>query len=332
MRWDGSTKGCLFPSFVRVKPSLHADFLAQSKRRCYLLGISGGRDSVALLHLLLDTGYKNLVLCHLNHALRGAASGQDAAFVRRLAKKHGLRYESTRVDIPALMAQDGESMELAARNARRRFFTDCAHKYRCKRILLAHHADDQAETILFNLLRGSHGLRGMTFMTKHDVQGKELCILRPLLEITRQQLNDYIATRKIAFREDATNAEGVTTRNRLRNEALPLLTEIMGREVRPALVRAEAASRATQEAIKDILSSLKLSDPQGRLFLPKLAGLSPALQSAAIHTHLKSHGIADISHDLLERCCSLITDHSVAKINLPGGKFLRRKEKRLFIS
>lgn len=287
---------------------------------------------MALLHLLLDAGYKNLVLCHLNHALRGKASGQDAAFVRRLAKKHALIYETTRVDIPALMSENGESMELAARNARLRFFTDCARKYRCNRILLAHHADDQAETILFNLLRGSHGLRGMTFMTKHDVHGKELCILRPLLEITRDQINNYLSAHKITFREDATNAEGVTTRNRLRNEAMPLLREIMGREVRPALVRAEAASRAAQGAISDILSSIKLSDPQGRLFLPKLTGLSPALQSAAILTHLKSHGIADISHDLLERCCSLITDHSVAKVNLPGGKFLRRKEKRLFIS
>lgn len=73
-----------------MSTSLHADFLAQSKKRRYLLGVSGGRDSVALLHLLLDAGYKNLVLCHLNHSLRGHASGQDAALVRRLAKKYNL--------------------------------------------------------------------------------------------------------------------------------------------------------------------------------------------------------------------------------------------------
>ena len=324
--------GNAFLAWCSVSISLHPLYLEQSRKRRYLLGISGGRDSVALLHLLLDAGYNNLVLCHLNHALRGKASAQDAAFVRRLAKKHGLVCETARKDIPALMVENGESMELAARNARRRFFSDCARKYRCNRILLAHHADDQAETILFNLLRGSYGLKGMVFMATHDVHGKELCMLRPLLDVTRDQINDYLAARKINFREDATNAEGVTTRNRLRNEVMPLLTEIMGREIRPPLVRAEAASRAQQKAISDTLESLKLHDPQGRLFLPKLARLSPALRSAAIHAHLKRHDIADINHDLLERCCGLITDKTVAEINLPGGKFLRRKEKRLFIS
>jgi tRNA(Ile)-lysidine synthase len=315
-----------------VSPSLHADFLTQSKKRRYLLGISGGRDSVALLHLLLDAGYHNLVLCHLNHSLRGKASGQDAALVRRLAKKYDLPCETGRVDVPKLMVENGDSMELAARKARHQFFADCASTYRCKRILLAHHADDQAETILFNLLRGSHGLKGMYFSTVHQVNGKKLHLLRPLLDVARSEINDYLTAHKITFREDASNAEGITTRNRLRNEAMPLLNEIMGREIRPALVRAAVASHAQQTAITSVLTSLKLTDPQGRLFLPKLAVLSPALQSSAIHHHLKQHHISNISHELLARCCQLISDQSVAKVNLPGGKFLRRKEKRIFVS
>ena len=329
---DGSTKGSGFPSFICVSPPLHAEFLTQSKRRRYLLGISGGRDSVALLHLLLDAGFRNLVLCHLNHSLRGAESGKDAALVRRLAKKHGLACEIGRTDVPALMAKNGESMELAARNARHQFFADCARKHRCNRILIAHHADDQAETILFNLLRGSYGLKGMRFWAVHQVGSHELHFLRPLLEVPREEINGYLVANKVSYRDDASNAECSTTRNQLRNEAMPLLNQIMGREIRPAILRAAASSRQQQEAIANMLEALKLTDPQGRLFLPKLAVLSPALQSSAIHSYLKEHGIPDISHELLARCTSLIDDQSVAKLNLPGGRFLRRKEKRIFIS
>ena len=329
---DGSTKSRALTNFFCVSTSLHADFLAQSKKRRYLLGISGGRDSVALLHLLLDAGYKNLVLCHLNHSLRGHASGQDAALVRRLAKKYNLLSETDRVNVPELMLQNGGSMELEARNARHQFFAGCARKFRCSRILLAHHADDQAETILFNLLRGSYGLKGMYFSTIHQVNGKELQLLRPLLETTREDINDYLAAHKISFRDDSSNAEAITTRNRLRLEAIPLLNDILGREIRPAILKAAVASQAQQQAIASTLESMQLHDPQGRLFYPKIAKLSPALQSSAIHSYLKAHDVSDITQELLSRCNSLITDPSIAKVNLPGGRFLRRREKRIFIS
>lgn len=315
-----------------MSPSLHADFLAQSKKRRYLLGISGGRDSVALLHLLLDAGFRNLVLCHLNHGLRGRASGQDAALVTRLGKKYDLLLETDRVDIAKQMSHNSGSMELLARNARHQFFAKCARKYRCNRILLAHHADDQAETVLFNLLRGSYGLKGMHFATIHHVNGKDLELQRPLLEIGRKDINEYLKIRKITYRDDASNAEGITTRNRLRNEAIPLLTKIMGREVPPAILRAAGASQAQQNAIDSTLEALQLYDPQGRLFLPKIAELSPAMRSSALHHFLKANNIADINLELLSKCDELITNRAVAKVNLPGGKFLRRKEKRIFIS
>lgn len=287
---------------------------------------------MALLHILLEAGYRNLVLCHLNHMLRGSESSMDAALVRRLAKKHELPCEVVRQDVNKLMLQEGESMELAARNARHRLFAHCALQFRCPRVLLAHHADDQAETILFNLLRGSRGLRGMKFSSVHTVEGKELTILRPLLETTRGEIDAYVKANSISYREDASNAEEGTTRNRLRNRAIPMLNKVMGRDVRPALIRAEAASQRQQEAIEAMLATMKLRDPQGRLFLPKIAALHPALQSSVIHDYLREHDVADISQKLLERCARLITDVGVAKVNLPGEKFLRRKEQRLFIS
>ena len=302
-----------------------------SKRRRYLLGISGGRDSVALLHILLENGYHNLILCHLNHGLRGAESGQDAAFVRRLAKKHNLPCAVEKESVLTLAKENAESIELAARHARHRFFNGCARTFRCNRILLAHHADDQSETVLFNLLRGSGGLKGMQFQTKLRGDTKGIAILRPLLGSTRKDITRYVAGHDIRFREDMSNATACATRNRLRNELLPLAEEIMGRNVRSALLRAMDISTSQETAVLDILDSYQLEDPQGRLFLPQLKNLPPALQSKALQIYLTRHEVPDIDQKLLAKCRDMIDTVPIAKINLPGGRHFRRKAKRLFI-
>src|SRR6478609_3462356 len=159
-------------------------FASASKTKRWLVGVSGGADSVALLHLLAAEGFRKAVVCHLDHGLRGRASAEDAKFVKRLAEKLGLHCEVGRADVRGRMLARGESLETAARNARHDFFAACARNHRCPRVLLAHHADDQAETVLWNLLRGSHGLKGM-----RDTQllvteaGVKLELIRPLLGI-----------------------------------------------------------------------------------------------------------------------------------------------------
>lgn len=311
--------------------SLHPEFLQQSKNGLYLLAISGGRDSVALLHTLLDAGYQNLILCHLNHALRGRASGQDASFVRRLAKRHGLGSSIERVDLRTEIDRTGDSMELAARRARHAFFFRCSLQWDCKRILLAHHADDQAETILFNLLRGSAGLKGMQFSSEHHMDGRVVSMLRPLLETRRTEIDDYIRGRQILFREDASNAEAVACRNRLRNEAMPLLQEIMGRDITRAICRAAEISQATAQVLKQHIAEGEFEDPQGRIYLPALIKLSPVLQRMVMHAYLKKHSVSELSEKLITQSLDLLVLQNSAKINLPGGIFLRRKQKRIFI-
>ena len=286
---------------------------------------------MALLHALLDSGYQNLVLCHLNHGLRGADSNKDESFVRELAEKHQLPAEIVHSDINIRMTQNDESMELAARNARHSFFAACAQKYSCHELALAHHADDQAETILFNLLRGSGGLKGMLFYNQHTINDIQISFYRPLLEIPRSQINDYLADKKIPYREDLSNAEAVATRNRLRNEAIPLLNNIMSKDIRPLLTRSAEISRTSENALQNILLENQLEDPQGRLFLPKVEQLPPHLQRMALHNYFKHHSVPNIGCDLLERCLTLLSDPSISKVNLPGGRFFRRKEKRLFI-
>ena len=163
-----------------------------SLEKKYLLGISGGRDSVYLLHWLLDQGVKNLVLCHLNHDLRGEESQGDADFIAQLAEEHQLPIVSDRIDVAALAAEQKISLETAARDARHLFFVRCAHEHGTHDVLLAHHANDQAETILFRLLRGATGAKGMAETQTIRLGLNQLTLHRPLLNIRRSEITSYL--------------------------------------------------------------------------------------------------------------------------------------------
>lgn len=307
-------------------------FNSASRQKRGLVGVSGGADSVALLHLLVAAGFRNLVVCHLDHGLRGRASTEDAKFVRRLADKLGLACEIGRAEVTARMAQRGESMETAARNARHDFFADCARKHRCCRVLLAHHADDQAETVLWNLLRGSHGLKGMREAQplKTDAGGT-LELIRPLLQVRRSELVTWLTSHGHRWREDASNALPVAVRNRLRNEALPLLAEISQRDAAQALARGAADTEDLAELEAWALEQAQVLDPQGRLHLPALRVLPVALQRIALRRFLLDHGVPSLDRALIERGLSLLEVTNPASVNLPGGGKLRRQAGRLWI-
>jgi tRNA(Ile)-lysidine synthase len=297
----------------------------------WLAGISGGADSVAMLHLLHRNGFRKVVVCHLNHRLRGRASAADARFVAKLADRLGYPCESAAVDVRSRMQEQGESMETAARHARHGFFSECAAKFRCRRILLAHHADDQAETVLWNLLRGSHGLRGMRGEQEIRVAGKPLRIIRPLLGVRRAELAQWLHGHSLDWREDASNREAVAVRNRLRNEVFPLLAEITGRDPVAAFVRG-AQDTAQREAFESaLLDEAKVEDPQGRLHLPALRKLPALLARLAVRRYLSARGIADIDRSLLEKAVSLLDPHGPPSINLPGGGRLRRRAGRIWV-
>lgn len=301
-------------------------FEEQSPRKKWLVGVSGGADSVALLHLLLEKGFRNLVVCHLDHRLRGRASTGDAAFVRKLAEKLGLTFEGGRVEVKKLAEEKRESIETAARRARHDFFRECAGKHRCRRVILAHHADDQAETILWNLLRGSYGLKGMKPV--QVIEGLELH--RPLLEWRRDELRKWLDINKLNWREDATNVEPVAVRNRLRNEALPLLDKISGRDAVAALVRLEH-DLADQKPITDFaLEKAQFVDPQGRIHLSVLRSLPLQLQREAVAYYLKRHGVP-LNRELVSEVLKSTNPAFPAVANLPGGRRFRRREGRGFI-
>lgn len=185
-----------------------------------LAGVSGGPDSVALLDTLVKSDWRPHI-CHLNHQLRGAESDADAEFVRQLAVRYDLpcTIESCRV------AGDEDS----TRRARHEFFARVAERSGIKKLALAHTADDQVETFLLRLLRGA-GVPGLVGIWPERQLGT-LRVIRPLLKVRRVEILGYLAAEKLAYREDASNADTRFTRNRIRHELLPLLE----REYNPAI-------------------------------------------------------------------------------------------------
>jgi tRNA(Ile)-lysidine synthase len=299
-----------------------------SRRKRWLVGVSGGADSVALLHLLVAAGFRKLVVCHFDHRLRGRASTGDAVFVRKLAESLGMPFECGRADVKRLAEQRRESVETAARYARQDFFSRCAAKHRCFRIVLAHHADDQAETVLWNLVRGSHGPKGMSPVQRIG----RLEIHRPLLSVRREELREWLVSRRLKWREDATNAEPFGVRNRLRNEALPLLAEIARRDVVPAILRSAAAVSEMEEIAEWTVTQAAAVDPQGRLHLPRMRELPRVVQAVVLRSFLLDQGVGGIDRSLLDRCLELLEPAAPPVVNLQGGRFLRRSNGRVYVT
>ena len=193
-----------------------------------LVAVSGGQDSVCLLHLLHqlkpELGIK-LHVAHLDHQLRGKESAGDARYVARLAKSLGIPATFEKRDVAAYQKQHGLSLEEAAREVRYNFLVETAAAVGATSVAVGHTLDDHVETILLHLVRGTgtRGLRGLRPVTKRRVSGKELKIVRPLLTVRRAETGAYCDRFELKPHQDATNLSTEPLRNRVRLELLPLL-------------------------------------------------------------------------------------------------------------
>ncbi len=291
-----------------------------------LVGVSGGVDSMALLACLHARYGGRLIVCHVNHGLRGEEADGDESFVRLRAETLGVKFLSKKGNVAALAAEAGLSMESAARAFRYECFREWSRECGTPVLLLAHHANDQAETVLFNLCRGGAGARGMRPVSERD----GLTLIRPLLALSRPQIETFARASGLVWREDRTNAQPVAVRNELRNEVIPALERIMRRPVCEAISRAAELEWERALALDELLERENLLDPQGRLFLPKIETFSPELRRAALYWYLKRNRIAGLSRELVLRVETLLTG-ACSCVNLPGGGCARRREKRLFI-
>ena len=298
-------------------------------RERYLIGVSGGRDSVALLHLLVEMDFKRLIVCHLDHRLRGAASRADALFVQRLARRLGLDCVTGKADVATLAAGKRQSVETAARDARYEFFVRTARRRRCGVLFLAHHADDQVETFLFNLFRGAGGAGLAAMRPEADrFHGSfRLRLVRPLLGVWRKEIDGCVRERKWHFREDASNRELVNLRNKMRHEIIPVLESRFGREIKRSVWRSAEILGAENEWLASLIEIEK-----GEIPLSRLRGMPLALRRRLIHAWLKKTGVPCIGFDEVEAVLGLVAgDRARSKINLPGGFHARRRAKKLFI-
>jgi tRNA(Ile)-lysidine synthetase, N-terminal domain/tRNA(Ile)-lysidine synthetase, C-terminal domain len=184
-----------------------------------IVGVSGGGDSVALLHILYSLGYECIV-AHCNFHLRGEESQRDEQFVINLAKKYNFVLKKIDFDTKKIAAEQKISIEMAARNLRYEWFENLRKEFDAQAIAVAHHADDNIETLLINLTRGT-GLKGLT-----GIPVKNGYVIRPLLQNTQQEIYNYLKNNNLQFVEDSTNNSMDYMRNRFRHEIIPALEKI----------------------------------------------------------------------------------------------------------
>lgn len=309
-------------------------FLAQLpdlRGRRVLLGLSGGADSVALLDALAALQLKfqfGLTAAHLNHALRGAESDRDESFVRDLCTRLGVELMVERAR--GLGRSEG-NLEARARTARHRFLDETAKRVGADYIALAHQADDQAETVLMRLLRGA-GVTGLGAMAGSGA-GK---VIRPLLEVRRAAILEYLKEIGATFVEDSTNASLEHDRNRIRHRLIPLLE----REFAPGLAGRLIELAAEMRDVDDLLGALAqraledCANDDGTLDLEHFKLLHPAIAAAALRRYLAARmgnllGLERAHFEASRRLC--LNGPPNGRIKLPDGWLVRRIYGKLLV-
>lgn len=284
-----------------------------------LAAVSGGADSVALLTLLhrAKSRLDLTVSCaHAEHGLRGAASLEDMEFVRSLCGRLDIAFYAKRLDVAAYAKEHGGGLEAAARTLRHAFLQETAAQCGADVIALAHHAMDQAETVLLHASRGSD-LRGLCAM-----RWRRGNVIRPLLGCMPDQLRAVLQAQGIPWREDETNADVMFARNRIRHEALPALTAAYPGAVQALCRLADAAQRDERhfDALLDALPLTALPLVDGlALDRETLSRLDDALLSRAIARAVEGAGLGAQRAQVIEDIVAAVRKGGGAAVNLEQG-------------
>ncbi len=253
-----------------------------------MVGVSGGADSVCLLHILVNLRERldiTVHVAHLNHLLRGDESEGDARYVSRLAKRLGVAATIESRDVRAYQATRRLSLEDAARQVRYRFFAEVAESVGASRVAVGHTSDDQAETILMRLVRGAGptglmGMRPVSVWTSPGLAG--LTVIRPLLAVSREETHSYCRQRRLSPRADSSNLSLSPFRNRIRQELMPLLQAYNPR-IGDALIRTSDTLATELSFLEEYVSEVwpkVASEQDGAIVLDRdsVVSLHPAVQ------------------------------------------------------
>ena len=293
-------------------------FDLQSERQPILAALSGGPDSVAMFHILIEIGVP-VEAAHFDHQTRAGQSAADAEFVSRLCASLGKAIHVGTAPVAEDAAGSGQSFEAAARDARYDYFTALARERGCAAVATGHHADDQAETILMRMLRGTsaRGLAGIAPKTTRD----GVAVIRPLFRLDSETIHAYLHERGYEYRTDASNADTRIVRNRIRHELLPQLAKDYNVNVRDALCRLGDILRSEHELLASLTEEFLAGCLRDETTIDRAAFRAghEALQRRALLELAWGHG-ADPDFIRIDGAVSFIANGAMGKFfDLGGG-------------
>ncbi|HAS28475.1 MAG TPA: tRNA lysidine(34) synthetase TilS [Dehalococcoidia bacterium] len=301
-----------------------------SRGDCVLIAVSGGADSVCLLYIMLQLKEKldiSLHVAHLDHQLRGEESESDAVYVSQLARTFDIPVTLSRADVNSYRKQHRLSLEEAAREVRYNFLAQTAAAVGAKTIAIGHTLDDQVETIMLHIIRGSGiaGLVGLKAKSKRLLNGHQVNIIRPLLEIRRAETLQYCLENNLAARDDSTNLLLAPLRNRIRHRLLPELQKYNSGFVesllRTSAIAADEISFLDAELEKVWESVVKEQNDSVILDKDKFDALPSALQRHLLRAAIKNllGTLKDIEERHIEEIMGVLAKQAGKYINLPYG-------------
>lgn len=301
------------------------------------VAVSGGADSVALLHMLslIANEYDlTLVILHLNHGIRGEESDGDEFFVRELGKSMGIPTDSEKISVPALREKKGGSLEDICRDERYSFFERMVHKHELNKIALGHTLNDQTETVVMRFLRGS-GLEGL----KGFLPVRDGIYIRPFVAVTREEIISFLKERNIHFVTDSSNSDNTYLRNRIRNSLVPELKASYNVKLEENIGRSAEILRLEDDFIRTsveaVIAEWKIDRNAPRIDIRNLKKLHPALQWRLIKVLLEGYSPAGngIGYLHVQSVICLIEGHSPsASVDLPFALTVRREYENIIIS
>lgn len=323
------------------------DFIRKNKLvkkgNSVVLGVSGGADSICMLKILSDLQKRlgiSLYVLHINHQIRGEEADEDAAFVKKICTKFKVPHRIINVDVPAIAEREGLSVEEAGRYIRYDEFSKYAYEVGATKIAVAHNSNDNAETVLMNLARGT-GIKGLGGIPPkremEDANGNIVEVIRPILCLSRKEIEQYLKENEIEYRNDSTNDSTDYTRNKIRLEIMPILENINDNAMQNITNASNELADTSEYIEKDVDEAYDeyVSGENGKLFLSDESfAIDPIVLTGVIRKMIENTAgkLKDITRIHVGDVVSLSDKQVGKKVDLPYSIVAEREYEGISIS